>query len=629
MHTSNPANGRSAGTILDTLLEPRKPATPVNVLGSIPTRWGSSPTLMNTTAPPALGNSSNSPANNPTANNNGNSNGSTNQRNNSLNNNNNNNNNGNANNNNNNNSGNGTPTLPPAGSSSFGSMGRVGSVRVPAGAAVGLVGWRQLVESRLPPASQRAIPKSEVALHNKEGDMWMVFFGQVYDCTDWAKYHPGGADVLMQCAGRDGTALFDRYHKWVNLDTLLDRFHLGKLQPELPLTMTPRSTDRKYSRKEIMQHRHTNDCWIIVDGKVYDATCWLSNHPGGPKCILSYGGMDASTAFFVSHPKSAYSKLKDFQIGVAVGTTVMEVAPPPPSSTRHMMASRPGMSPEGGSPQLARPSLRSVLSATPRNAALAGTSQQGTNAPTTTATVARGSSLGDYHLPIHTITDLTHNVRLFKVSTLGLRLQVPLCGHIHVYAAGTKRPYTPIYANDDEIDFFVKRYEFGKVSNHLFGLKVGDKINFSGPFPPTSGEVHFTPHVALLCAGTGIAPFIPICRAVASGLVAEPAQIRLILCNRTRQDVILPGLLRQLEDSGRVHITHVFSREEPSAPTPDGPRRSSKMPQSGRITRKHLLRAGVATAGQAVICGPATFNRDMKNMLDDIGFSGGTVTSLS
>lgn len=42
--------------------------------------------------------------------------------------------------------------------------------------------------------------------------------GQVYNLTPYLQYHPGGADILVKTAGRDGTALFNRYHPWVNLE---------------------------------------------------------------------------------------------------------------------------------------------------------------------------------------------------------------------------------------------------------------------------------------------------------------------------------------------------------------------------------------------------------------------------
>lgn len=45
------------------------------------------------------------------------------------------------------------------------------------------------------------------------------------------------------------------------------------------------------------------------------------------------------------------------------------------------------------------------------------------------------------------------------------------------------RPYTPISPSDKEGDFtfLIKRYEEGKMSQHIHGLKPGDSLSIKGP----------------------------------------------------------------------------------------------------------------------------------------------------
>jgi len=52
---------------------------------------------------------------------------------------------------------------------------------------------------------------------------------------------------------------------------------------------------------EVAKHNTASDCWIIVDGKVYDVTSWVSKHPGGDAIILAYGGMDATDVYDAFH----------------------------------------------------------------------------------------------------------------------------------------------------------------------------------------------------------------------------------------------------------------------------------------------------------------------------------------
>lgn len=38
---------------------------------------------------------------------------------------------------------------------------------------------------------------------------------QVYNLTSYLRFHPGGVPLLLKVAGKDGTALFNKYHAWV------------------------------------------------------------------------------------------------------------------------------------------------------------------------------------------------------------------------------------------------------------------------------------------------------------------------------------------------------------------------------------------------------------------------------
>ena len=50
--------------------------------------------------------------------------------------------------------------------------------------------------------------------------------------TPYLRFHPGGADWLMQGAGRDAGPLFNKYHAWVNADMLMSACLVGLLAPE-------------------------------------------------------------------------------------------------------------------------------------------------------------------------------------------------------------------------------------------------------------------------------------------------------------------------------------------------------------------------------------------------------------
>lgn len=45
----------------------------------------------------------------------------------------------------------------------------------------------------------------EFSKHNSREDQWILINGKVYDVTNFAKRHPGGAKILNHFAGEDAT----------------------------------------------------------------------------------------------------------------------------------------------------------------------------------------------------------------------------------------------------------------------------------------------------------------------------------------------------------------------------------------------------------------------------------------
>lgn len=50
---------------------------------------------------------------------------------------------------------------------------------------------------------------ADVAKHNAKDDLWIVVHGKVYDVTEYARDHPGGADTLIEVAGMDATSAYE------------------------------------------------------------------------------------------------------------------------------------------------------------------------------------------------------------------------------------------------------------------------------------------------------------------------------------------------------------------------------------------------------------------------------------
>ena len=55
-------------------------------------------------------------------------------------------------------------------------------------------------------------------------------------------------------------------------------------------------TAARYTRQEVASHKKMDDCWIIIDGSVYNISSWLKRHPGGTRVLMHYAGEDATVS---------------------------------------------------------------------------------------------------------------------------------------------------------------------------------------------------------------------------------------------------------------------------------------------------------------------------------------------
>lgn len=84
----------------------------------------------------------------------------------------------------------------------------------------------------------------------------------------------------------------------------------------------PQKTMMDISLKELNTHNNADNCWLAIDGKVYDVTEFIASHPGG-QAILEGCGMDATQLFETRpmgsqtpHSATARARLPQYEIGV-------------------------------------------------------------------------------------------------------------------------------------------------------------------------------------------------------------------------------------------------------------------------------------------------------------------------
>lgn len=77
----------------------------------------------------------------------------------------------------------------------------------------------------------------------------------------------------------------------------------------------------QFSLVDVSEHNNAQDCWLAIDGGVYDVSSYISAHPGGAGTIIPSCGKEASQSFATkggegAHSQNAWALLGQYQIGI-------------------------------------------------------------------------------------------------------------------------------------------------------------------------------------------------------------------------------------------------------------------------------------------------------------------------
>jgi len=263
----------------------------------------------------------------------------------------------------------------------------------------------------------------QVSGHSTASDCWMIINGKVYDVTSYLPYHPGGPQTMTPYCGQDATTAFatkdaGRPHT-PSAETLLASYYLGNLntqkqaatpvtssavtsppaaaKPSAPPVTTPAqpkppavppatppvtppaappaappasSQPSGITASQVSGHSTASDCWMIVNGQVYDVTTYIPYHPGGQAAILPFCGQDATSAFVnLPHSQNAASLLASYYVGDLVPSAAPPAAAPPaappPAPPAAPPATPPATSPPPPPPPPAAPPANTTPPAAP------------------------------------------------------------------------------------------------------------------------------------------------------------------------------------------------------------------------------------------------------------------------
>ncbi|GLJ23793.1 hypothetical protein SUGI_0451440 [Cryptomeria japonica] len=95
------------------------------------------------------------------------------------------------------------------------------------------------------------------------------------------------------------------------------------------------SKSKIFTLSEVSEHNSSKDCWLLIDGKVYDVTSFMEEHPGGDEVLLSATGKDATDDFEdVGHSNTAREMMEQYYVGEIDVSTI-------PSKPKYTPAKQP------------------------------------------------------------------------------------------------------------------------------------------------------------------------------------------------------------------------------------------------------------------------------------------------
>ena len=161
------------------------------------------------------------------------------------------------------------------------------------------------------------------------------------------------------------------------------------------------------------------------------------------------------------------------------------------------------------------------------------------------------------------------------------------------------RPYTPVSDEDavGYLDFVIKRYPNGPMSEHLHSMKEGDTLDMKGPIPKYPWSPNKHDHIALIAGGTGITPMYQLCRAIFKN-PEDKTKVTLVYGNVTEDDILVRGELKDLEEKYPQRFRAFYMLDKPPKDWQQG---------KGFVT-KELLKEVIPKPDEAnlkvFVCGP-------------------------
>lgn len=226
-------------------------------------------------------------------------------------------------------------------------------------------------------------------------------------------------------------------------------------------------------------------------------------------------------------------------------------------------------------------------------------------------------------LPLRSINRVSSNTAIYRFSlkTWKSKLGLPIGQHVQIKGISpldgkeTIRSYTPISSDDDKgvVDFMVKTYPTGNLSQFFAQLQVGDTIEAKGPKGQMKYHPGYCAQIGMIAGGTGITPMLQIIRAVLKD-PKDTTLLSLIYANVNYDDILLKGELDELAEENEERFKVYYVLNNP----PEGWKGGAGFVTQEMI-QKHIPDPK-KTDCKLLMCGPPPMMKAMKIHLDALQF---------
>lgn len=221
------------------------------------------------------------------------------------------------------------------------------------------------------------------------------------------------------------------------------------------------------------------------------------------------------------------------------------------------------------------------------------------------------------------VKELSHNTKRYRFALphQEQELGLPLGQHISIKGTDAEgrdvmRPYTPTtsVAQRGYVDFVIKLYPDGQMSQILAQADVGTTLLFKGPKGRFRYERGTKKAIGMIAGGSGITPMFQVAQEILNDPNDDTA-LSLIYANVNEDDILLRSELDELA-ARHANFSVYYVLNNPPRGWQGG-----KGFVTADMIKKHLPAPG--TDVLILRCGPGPMNKAMEAHMDALGYTNG------